>query len=92
MKPLIFYRCLDEFFGVVETVKLIQKKFCGSFKKHPNIKFTTEIQNNKCMYFLVASIDNNSAIVATSTFGKLMHTAQTRDYIIRNEEVCTTSV
>ena len=39
-----------------------------------NIKFTTEIQNNKCINFLDVLVDNSSTTVTTSTFRKPTNT------------------
>ena len=45
-KPSIFYRYVDDCFAVFDSLDSI-KIFCDSLNKvHPNIKFTTEIQNN----------------------------------------------
>ena len=43
-------------------------------KYNPNIKFTTEIQNNKCINFLDALVDNSPTTVTTSTFRKPTNT------------------
>ena len=69
-KPSIFHRYVNDCFAVFDSLDL-NKTFCDSLTEiYPNIKFTTEIQNNKCINFVVVLIDNSSTTVATSTFRK----------------------
>ena len=73
-KPSIFYRYVDDCFAVFDSLDSI-KIFCDSLNEvHPNIKFTTEIQNNKCINFLDVLVDNSSTTVTTSTFRKPTNT------------------
>ena len=73
-KPSILYRYVDDCFTVFDSLDSI-KIFCDSLNEvHPNIKFTTEIQNNKCIYFLDVLVDNSSTTVTTSTFRKPTNT------------------
>ena len=65
---------MDDFFAVFDSLDSI-KIFCDSlYEVHPNIKFTTEIQNNKCINFLDVLVDNNSTTVTSSTFRKSTNT------------------
>ena len=41
---------------------------------HPNIKFTTEIRNSKCINFLDVLVDNSSTTAATTAFLKPTNT------------------
>ena len=69
-KPAIFSRYVDDCFAVFDSLDSI-KMFCDSLNEiHPNTKFTTEIQNNKCIKFLDVLVDNSSTTIATSTFPK----------------------
>ena len=73
-KPSIFYRYVDDCFAVFDSLDSI-KIFCDSLNEvYPNIKFTTEIQNNKCINFLDVLVDNSSTTVTTSTFRKPTNT------------------
>ena len=48
-KPSIFYRHVDDCFAVSVSLDSI-KIFCDSLNEvHPNVKFTTEISNDKCI-------------------------------------------
>ena len=65
---------MDDCFAVFDILDSI-KIFCDSLNEvHPNIKFTTEIQNNKCINFLDVLVNNNSTKVTTSTFCKPTNT------------------
>ena len=58
-------------FDSLDSIKI----FCDSLNEvHPNIRFTTEIQNNKCINFLDVLVDNSSTTVTTSTFRKPTNT------------------
>ena len=73
-KPSIFYRYVNDCFAVFDSLDFI-KIFCNSLNElHPNLKFTTEIQNNKCINFLDVLVDNSSTTVTTSTFRKPTNT------------------
>ena len=73
-EPSIFCRYVDDRFAVFDSLDSI-KIFCDSLNEvHPNIKFTTEIQNNKCINFLDVLVDNSSTAVTTSTFRKPTNT------------------
>ena len=65
---------MDDCFAVFENLDFI-KMFCDSLNEvHPNIKFTTEIKNNKCINFLDVLVDNSSTTVTTSTIRKPTNT------------------
>ena len=51
-KPSIFYRYVNDCFAVFDSLDSIEI-LCNSLNEiRPNIKFATEIQNNKCINFL----------------------------------------
>ena len=84
--PSIFYRYVDDCFAVFDSLDSI-KIFRDSLNEvHPNIKFTTEIQNNKCINFLDVLVDNSSTTVTTS------YISQTDQHwiIFQMEQLCTT--
>ena len=57
---------MDDCFAVFDSLDSI-KILCDSLNEvHPNVKFTTEIQNNKCINFLDVLVDNSSTTVTTS--------------------------
>ena len=61
---------MDDCFAVFDSLDSI-KMFCDSLNEiHPNIKFITEIQNNKCINLMDVLVDNSSTTVTTSTFRK----------------------
>ena len=65
---------MDDCFAVCDSLDSI-KIFRDTLNEvHSNIKFTTEIQNNKCINFLDVLVDNSSTTVTTSTFRKPTNT------------------
>ena len=70
-------------FDCLDSIKI----FCDSLNEiHPDIKFTTEIQNNKCIKFLDVLVDSSSTTIATSTFRK----TDQHWTIIEIEQLCIT--
>ena len=71
--------------GVVQSFTI--STFCDRLNEvHPNIKFTTEIQNNKYIDFLDFLVDNNSTTVATSML--LFANRPTLGYVRNGAALC----
>ena len=69
-KPITYKRYVDDTFLIFKSPSHVSKFLNFLNDKHPNIKFTSEIENNKCLPFLDISIKRVNNSLTTSVYRK----------------------
>ena len=75
-KPIFYRRYIDDTFLIFNDVSHVQKFMDYLNSKHPNIKFTSEIESNNQLPFLDCMVQKHGDNLSTSVYRKATFTGQ----------------